>query len=165
MPKIIEADKVKRIQLLTGYFIGLLVFIILSLVLYLFFKDLYNKLHLKDIIILSNLFFICILSLFLIPSLYLIRTGVIIFKEKSFPYKGMILIRNTELKTGKNAEKIGKRLVAIGVIATVVIISSIIMTNRLNKEFLDDPFSTLNRKMPEFILNLFLKSNNHIQKQ
>lgn len=54
---------------------------------------------------------------FTVPALYLINVGRTVLRHSAFPYPGMKVIRDTRVRTGDSARKLGKFLVGLGIFA------------------------------------------------
>lgn len=154
-----KSDKKKRNLLLVGYLVSLIIFIITISILIPFFKHLNKNLFLDELIEISELLHITVFILISIPALYLIRTGIKIIKQKKYPYKGMILIQDMKILEGREAIKIGRRLIILGTVTLLFLISSIFLTQRINQNFLKNPFEAINYRMPARIMKFFPTPN------
>lgn len=150
-----KVNKKRRNQLLFGYLISLIIFIVLLLFLVPFFKEIYNNTYLYEIIQLADLLHLSIFILVAIPAIYLIRTGIKIIIQKRYPYKGMILIQDMKILEGKDAIKIGRRLIILGIVTLLFLISSIILTRKINRDFIKNPFNAVNYNISSKILKFF----------
>lgn len=153
--KVQKVDRKKRNILITAYLILIILTIPLFIFLPPFFKDIYQGSRLGDLIELANLLQLSIFILISIPAIYLIRTGIKIILQKRYPYKGMILIQDMKILEGKEAIKFGYRLIILGTITLIFLTGSIFITRRINKNFLENPFSAMNYNISNNIMKLF----------
>lgn len=150
-----KVDKKKRLYLLLGYLISTIIFIMLLFILIPFFKELYNNSYLYDIIKMADLLQLTIFILIGLPAIYLIRTGIKIILQKRYPYKGMILIQDMKILEGKEAIKVGRRLIILGIVTLLFLTGSILITQRINRNFINNPFDAINYNVPKEIMKFF----------
>lgn len=158
-PEIQKVDKKKRLYLLLGYLVSVLFLLIVIVIIIPFFKEIFSKSSLYGLIEISNLLHLTLFVLLGIPAIYLIRTGIKIIIQKRYPYHGMILMQDMKILEGKDAIKVGRKLIVLGIITIVFLISSIIITRTINRNFLNNPFSYMNYNLRKKIMNFFPKIN------
>lgn len=77
----------------------------------------------------------------LFPSFFIIRLGIKVVKMELYPLKGMKMIRDTEIKSGKEALKIGHQLIGLGTFSVILIVISLYANHTINTRFIENPFS------------------------
>ena len=93
----------------------------------------------------SDIQFIFLIS-FILPAFLIIRTGVKIIREKEYPYSSMKVLRDTPIKEGSAAVKVGRRFVVLGVVTALLVIASAYRTEWIHQDFVDNPMGSVSAK-------------------
>ena len=141
----VERGYVKKLLII--YLICSIILLIISYTSYsLLQKTLNTYKSLVDIIEVSEVVVLGMLFLIIIPSLYIIRVGYQIIKERRFPTSKMRVLRRTKIIYGDGAVKRGKWLILLGITAIIMIFISITVTMGINDNFINNPFSFISIK-------------------
>lgn len=141
MSTIIKADKSYRKKLLQFY--SLLFFTVVVILVFLI-PLAYS--HHQDLSGVQAIHFIetieaLLLLTVIFPAIFLIRLGKKVLIAKEYPLPGTKMIRDTELKSGTKAVKIGKQLIMLGSFSIFLILVSILANHTINDRFIKNPFS------------------------
>lgn len=67
----------------------------------------------------------------------------------------MILIQDMKILEGKDAIKIGRRLIILGIVTLLFLLFSILLTRKINRDFIANPFDAINYNISSKILKIF----------
>lgn len=141
MNDIIKADKKYRRQLFIFYGTLLTVSIIILILAVPPLRFYHSTLAAADAIYFVETIQALLLLSVIVPAFSIIRLGIKILKAKEYPLKNMKMIRDTEIKSGEKALKIGRHLIGLGAFSIILIVISLFANHTINTRFIENPLS------------------------
>ena len=145
MSEIQKANKRFRTVVFIGYAVGIVLFIAILRLAVPLFLAVFRALPSVEADYFLQLIALLFLLLFISPTIWILRLGFKIRKYDQYPLPNSDVMSDRVILRGKDAQKTGRRFIILAIISLSAIILSILATDRIYKNFHENPFRWISK--------------------